>query len=408
VPLVWVDPSTVTVKTGAAIGAVTTATEIQGASGEFRVNDTTAGNQMYPAVAMSDNGDAVVTWTSYGQPRSTESDPLYELQMSGLIAPNVTFPEDSPTQGNIFAKTFSLPVATSNFHITLVNLSGMTAEEISLANEAAHRWEAVIVGALPPATLLDGTVTDGLVIDLSGVILANGALGQAAPDQFRPGPTGLPSHATITISISDMQDMLINGTLLDVITHEMAHCLGFGGNLWQALVTGLGSNNPQFIGKNTVAAYHQLYVLGLSGFPSVDPSAASGVPVEAMGGGGTAGAHWSASVFPNELMCGWGGPGLPAPMSTVTVASMADLGYTVSYDHIQNNSSEFLVNTVDLSTAIIDNEFGDQSHSSVAMDANGDFVIAGTVMGRTAAAASLAPATAEKTAFLPAATRRAA
>ena len=66
--LLWVNPSNVTVTTGVAATAVTTATETEGNGGEFLVNDTTAGNQMYPAVAMSDNGDAVITWTSYGQP----------------------------------------------------------------------------------------------------------------------------------------------------------------------------------------------------------------------------------------------------------------------------------------------------------------------------------------------------
>ena len=77
-------------------------------------------------------------------------------------------------------------------------------------------------------------------------------------------------------------------------------------------------------------------------------------------------------------MTGYSNPGTPDPMSTVTVASMADLGYTVSYDHIQNNSYEFLVNVDDVFDPTPDghdNETGDQSHSSVAMDANGDFVI---------------------------------
>ena len=35
--------------------------------GEFRVNDTTAGDQILPDVAMDAAGDFVITWTSYGQ-----------------------------------------------------------------------------------------------------------------------------------------------------------------------------------------------------------------------------------------------------------------------------------------------------------------------------------------------------
>ena len=43
------------------------ATRADGTSGEFRVNDTTTGNQLYPSIAMAADGTFVVTWTSYGQ-----------------------------------------------------------------------------------------------------------------------------------------------------------------------------------------------------------------------------------------------------------------------------------------------------------------------------------------------------
>ena len=69
------------------------------ASGEFRVNDTTAGNQMYPAVAMSDNGDAVVTWTSYGQASTPES----------AFAPGAT-------KGTSTPKRSRSPLTTSDSH----------------------------------------------------------------------------------------------------------------------------------------------------------------------------------------------------------------------------------------------------------------------------------------------------
>ncbi len=376
-PLMWVDSANVVVKTGSAVTAVTTATETEGNSGELQVNDTTAGNQMYPAVAMSNNGDAVITWTSYGQPRSADSDPLVEI---GYNATN-----DSPTEGNIYAKTLSLPApTTSAFHITLVNLSGLTAQEIAMAYEAAQRWEDVIVGALPVETLPDGTATSGIEIDLSGVAIDGygGVLGLGGPDLFRPN-TGLPGsyipyHAKVQLDITDMQWQLADGTLLDVMTHEMAHCLGYG-TIWQQLnlVTGLGTADPEFVGKNAVAAYNQMLIPGMKVL-GMDPATASGVPLENTGGAGTAGAHWRYSIFTTQMMTGFSTPGVPDPMMPLTVAQFADLGYTVSYDHIQNNSYEFLVNVDDVfdPTPIgQDNETGDQSHSSVAMDANGDFVV---------------------------------
>jgi hypothetical protein len=54
------------------------------------------------------------------------------------------------------------------------------------------------------------------------------------------------------------------------------------------------------------------------------------VPVEGNGGDGTADSHWRESVLANELMTGFLGPGTVNPLSRITVASMADLGYTVN------------------------------------------------------------------------------
>ena len=49
------------------------------------------------------------------------------------------------------------------------------------------------------------------------------------------------------------------------------------------------------------------------------------VPLEPLGGPGTAGVHWSEALFGSELMTGWIGTG--GPLSPLTLASLADLGY---------------------------------------------------------------------------------
>ncbi len=385
--LLWVDSSKITVTTGSALGAVATATAVDGDGGETLVNDTTSGNQMYPDVAMSNNGNAVITWTAYGQPRpiTDPSDPNWGFGTYVGV-------QDSASEGNIYAKTLSLPAPPSDFHITLVNLSGLTAEEVAMAEVAAQRWEAVIVGALPIETLPDGTVTDGIQIDFSGAALGgyNGPLGLGGPDLFRPAPSYIPYHATVQLNTFFLQQWIDEGALLDVMTHEMAHCLGFG-TIWQQLnlLQGAGTADPEFIGKNAVAAYNQMIIPGLIALGEaagidLNPATASGVPVENTGGEGTVDAHWRQSMFGQELMLGTSYPGKPAPISAVTVGQFADLGYTVSYDHIQNNSYELLVNVDDVfhpTPAGYDNETGDQSHSSVAMDAAGDFVIAWTSYG---------------------------
>ena len=53
------------------------------------------------------------------------------------------------------------------------------------------------------------------------------------------------------------------------------------------------------------------------------------VPLENLGGQGTAGSHWRRSVFGNELMNGFAGSGLQ-PLSLLTVQAMADMGYVVN------------------------------------------------------------------------------
>ncbi|HUT91971.1 MAG TPA: proprotein convertase P-domain-containing protein [Thermoguttaceae bacterium] len=49
------------------VSDVTASTLLEGYGGEFLVNDTTANNQMHPSVAMSAEGDFVISWTSFGQ-----------------------------------------------------------------------------------------------------------------------------------------------------------------------------------------------------------------------------------------------------------------------------------------------------------------------------------------------------
>jgi hypothetical protein len=52
--------------------------------------------------------------------------------------------------------------------------------------------------------------------------------------------------------------------------------------------------------------------------------------VENGGGPGTRDAHWRESVFFDELMTGYVGPGRDLPLSRVTIASLADLGYQIN------------------------------------------------------------------------------
>ena len=117
----------------------------------------------------------------------------------------------------------------------------------------------------------------------------------------------------------DLSFMVGQGILDEVILHEMGHVLGIG-TIWQYLGLRVGDASYYgFTGSNALAEYK-----AMSGNAS-----ATSVPVQPGSVGGSSGAHWSESVFQNELMTPSTGPGNVMPISRLTIASLADLGYTV-------------------------------------------------------------------------------
>jgi hypothetical protein len=232
------------------------------------------------------------------------TNPSYSLQIEP--GPAATPPPPSPTSGE--------------FNIQL-RFSGLDSTQQAIFRQAAARWESIIVGDLPNTTY-NGVAVDDLLIEARGVSIdgRGNILGQAGPDRFG-GSSYLPYHGVMEFDSADLSWMQSNGTLLGVILHEMGHVLGIG-TLWsgRGLLVGGGTNDPRFVGPQAVAAYNAMIGSGVSG-----------VPVEAGGGAGTRNAHWRESVFGSELMTGWVGPGSNMPISSVTIGSLADLGYSVNY-----------------------------------------------------------------------------
>ena len=200
-----------------------------------------------------------------------------------------------------------------------MNFSGLTASQRDVFYEAAARWQEVVIGDLPTA-VYNGRVVDDLLIDVSvrNIDGPGGTLGGASADRFRTR-TLLPYHGTIQFDTADLSRMEANGTLRDVIVHEIGHVLGIG-ILWQALglLSGANTSNPQFTGPQATAEYNALH-----------SGNATSVPVANTGGSGTRDSHWRESVFASELMTGYVGPGSSLPLSRLTIASLADMGYVV-------------------------------------------------------------------------------
>ena len=202
---------------------------------------------------------------------------------------------------------------------------------------AATRWMSIITDDIndiqitrPAGDCGNGTpAMDEFVDDV--VIFAavenidgpGGILGSAGPCTIR-SPSALPAVGRMRFDNADLVTREVNGQLLPLILHEMGHVLGFG-TIWtdRGVITDKGGPDPIFIGTQALALWPTL-TLGYAGRP---------VPVENSFGPGTADAHWRESVFRAELMTGFiESPGVPMPLSRMTIASMRDLGYVVNYD----------------------------------------------------------------------------
>ena len=220
--------------------------------------------------------------------------------------------------------------AANPFQVEVRFLGGLNANQRSVFHLAAQRWAQIITEALPPAPVR-GEVVAGVNIDevVQNVVIyargedlggVGGILGQAGPRFLRPG-TSLPAVGIMSFDIADLGNMEANGSLVNVIIHEMGHVLGIG-TLWArlGLVAGSGTNDPLFTGTHARQAYTDLTTI-----------AGRDVPLANQGGAGTAEGHWRESVFGQELMTGFLDDGVN-PLSQLTIASLRDIGYSIDMD----------------------------------------------------------------------------
>jgi Leishmanolysin/Bacterial pre-peptidase C-terminal domain/Bacterial Ig-like domain len=247
---------------------------------------------------------------------------VHVFGVGGVQNPNYTLTIDPPAA--------IVPPTDTTFSVQF-NFQGLTVSQVAVFQQAAQKWQSIITGDLPNAIYFQTGFTSSVVVDdlfidaiakpIDGV---GNVLGGSIPDAFRPTSTlassGLPYHGIMEFDTADLATLEATGTLLSVVEHEMAHVLGFGA-IWasKSLILGAGTANARFVGPQAIAAYNAIF-----------NTTATSVPVDNTGIEGTADAHWRESVLGNELMTGFLGPGTTNPLSIITIASMADLGYTVN------------------------------------------------------------------------------
>lgn len=235
------------------------------------------------------------------------------------------------------ARTLHPPAGPGeSFELELRGAADLDPDLAELFDDAAARWQELIVRGIPdvptiarPGCLPAGapdlpSPVDDVIIDVAVEPIdgPGNVLGQAGPTCISLADE-LPLHGVMTFDSADVAVMAAGGTLDAVILHEMGHVLGIG-TLWdltsggvgsRRVISGAGGADPRFTGPRGVAEFGALGGTGT-------------VPVESLGGPGTRDAHWRESVFGDELLTGWIDVG-PNPLSRLSVASLADMGYQV-------------------------------------------------------------------------------
>ncbi len=214
------------------------------------------------------------------------------------------------------------------FDIQLRDNGGFTAGQFATVSAAAERWKATITTGLPGGTVsippgdceagipaYSGSIDD-LLIDVVAkpVDGAGGILAIAGPCWMRSS-SGLPLYGVLVVDSADVAGLYAVGRLDDTVLHEMGHVLGIG-ILWdQPPLVGAGGPDPRFVGPMASIAANEWF----TGWTSV--------PVENVGGAGTADAHWRESMLGPELMTGFIDE--VNVLSAVTIGSLVDIGYHV-------------------------------------------------------------------------------
>lgn len=209
-------------------------------------------------------------------------------------------------------------------------------------NRAVNRIKSIIVGGLTPVQLpadfnveqcnaeLTGypdvpqeTVQGLIIYVLVEPIDGQGSvLGSAGPCLVRGENRSKPALGVMRLDQADLQSLSTQERLDALILHETLHVVGFG-TIWtdNSLLTGEDTPDARFVGAEAREACAE----DMGG----ENTCATDVPVHSADGEGSAYSHWRESTFASELMTPFLQLG-SAPLSAMSIRSLADLGYEVS------------------------------------------------------------------------------
>lgn len=264
------------------------------------------------------------------------------------LSPTLLPTTASPTPPSTHAPSLSPVVVTQEptlspmpapvFSIEVTYNDTYSAEVISAVDYSVASWQSIIAAPLDTFAILVPGNWCGYVLNTPTVIQdlrvhvfiysidgVGNILGQAGP--CATDDDDFPRFGTITLDLDDVNDMILDGSLNEVMRHEFGHVLGLG-TLWSAGTTytasGMGSGHP-YIPQYANQAHQSLDGSG----PAL---------VEDVGGSGTVGSHWKETFYDHELMTGFVEASGAMPLSNLTVSALRDLGYQVRNENAESYS----------------------------------------------------------------------
>jgi hypothetical protein len=241
--------------------------------------------------------------------------------------------------------TFTVEGRNAAFDIELRYLNTPSAPHQAAFDLAEQFWERAIFGDLDPYQLnwtgscagvplpnVNETVDDVIIyVSLDSIDGPFNKLGGATPCDIRDVGY-LTDLGVMIFDTTDLTYFNNLGLLDEIVKHEMGHVLGIG-TLWHILPSQADPflKNPSRP-NNAGADTHFAGPLTIGRFDAIGGESYGGakVPVENTAVAGSADSHWRESVFNHELLT----PELDQgsnPISTITLSSLVDLGYLVTY-----------------------------------------------------------------------------
>ena len=256
--------------------------------------------------------------------------PTSTPQMISSVVAQASFPTTTPTAGAAASAVYGLQQNCATFDnqafnicLDISSISGNIEPWFDLVLQAAARWERIIsedpwgpwsekilrylpeenIATRIPREGVDDIYVSVFEVDIDG---PGGLFALAGPDLIIGADSKIVA-GSIQIDPNDIEIALEKNVFLPLLLHELGHVLGVG-TMWEehGLVDG-----ETYIGIHGVEAWQDEVGCSTGYLP-------------------LSGNHWNEDCVQNEFMTPFFRFNHPAPVSSLTMGSLEDLGYVVN------------------------------------------------------------------------------